>query len=63
MNGKELIVGDVYVIEPGMMIPADSILIQETKDQVKSNSPYVNIANSTKLTEDKKVNMLQNLSK
>lgn len=28
INGQELVVGDVYVIEPGMMVPADSILIE-----------------------------------
>ena len=45
INGKDHIVRDVYVIEPGMMIPADSILIQETDDQEKSNSPYIELAN------------------
>ena len=28
VNSEDLIVGDVFILQPGMMIPADSILIQ-----------------------------------
>ena len=31
INGKELVVGDVYIIKPGMMIPADSVIVQCTE--------------------------------
>ena len=37
LNAKELVVGDVYLIEQGMRVPADSILL-EGKDITLDNS-------------------------
>lgn len=49
--GHDLLVGDVYIIYPGLMIPADSILIQEDDCIDKVSNPY--IVEATKEEENK----------
>ena len=41
IEGFNLIVGDVYTIRPGMMIPADSILIQVGESLEEVDNPYI----------------------
>lgn len=41
VDTNELVVGDVFLIEPGMMVPADSILIQQTENPEEAKSPFI----------------------